>query len=194
MKNSELTFYTLFLVVAVLTASTLFGGCTEKEDVQQENDVLSPSEDVQENEGEGEGEEEGEEAMRKAVEEADAELIRRIRETNTDPVWIISGGYSEDEISFEGASALPDGSHIRTRLLFEGEPVNWWPSEPSVVRDKGWNVSVRLGEENAPEELEEGVYSLEAWEEGKPDEKKVFVLDLEHSPAPEMEGPRPEEI
>ncbi len=188
MKNSEPTLYTLFLVLAVVTASMLFGGCTEKEDVQQENDVLSPSEDVQENEGEMD-----EEAMRKAVEEADAELIRKIRETNMDPVLIINGGYSENEISFEGASALPDGIHIRTRLFFEGEPVNWWPSEPSVVRDRGWNVSVRLGEENAPEELEEGVYSLEAWEEGKPDEKKVFVLDLEHSPAPEMEGPRPKE-
>ena len=70
MKNNKLTPYTLFLIVAVLMASTFFGGCTEKEDVQQENDSLSPSEDMRENE-----EEMTEEAMRKAVDEADAKLI-----------------------------------------------------------------------------------------------------------------------
>jgi hypothetical protein len=88
----------------------------------------------------------------------------------------ITGG----TISFTGHTVLPDGTYLRTQLYADDNPEAWWPADEYIqVQDGQWQISVRLGENGAPENLEVGpLYVIEVWEDGNPSVMAEFHFDL----------------
>ena len=92
----------------------------------------------------------------------------------------ITGG----TISFTGHTVLPDGTYLQTQLYSDDTPEAWWPADECIqVQDGKWQISVRLGENGAPENLEVGpLYVLKVWENGNPSVMAEFPFDLTGPP------------
>jgi hypothetical protein len=90
--------------------------------------------------------------------------------------WIIVHGYS----------TLLDGTCLGTELWADGEPQTWWPGDTCVPVQKGaWQLSVRLGQDSAPAELDATAqYMVRAYQQGGPNIVSVFPFDLAGPPTP----------
>jgi hypothetical protein len=85
-------------------------------------------------------------------------------------------------IYLSGRSTIPAGECIRTELLADGKPVDWWPGDVCVEVDVGqWEMLVGLGHDNAPAQLPPGVqYEIHAWWPAQPDTVSTrFPFDLD---------------
>ena len=69
-------------------------------------------------------------------------------------------------IAVNGSAILPPDGCLRTELLENGQPVEWWPDESCVAPDPSgqWELVVPLGRAGAPNELNpQAEYEVHAW-------------------------------
>ena len=90
-------------------------------------------------------------------------------------------------VELTGTTTLPKGNCVYTQLGQDTVAVAWWPVGkcfPIEVPD--WQVSVPLGVEGAPAELDpDAAYCIHVWWPGTPDESMAeFDFDLTPPPAP----------
>jgi hypothetical protein len=91
-----------------------------------------------------------------------------------------------ERISVRGRSRLPDGTCLGTELWADGELQTWWPGDTCVpVQDRAWQLSVRLGQDGAPAELDATAqYMVRAYQQNGPNIVFVFPFDLAAPPTP----------
>lgn len=85
----------------------------------------------------------------------------------------------------QGQTDLPDGKCLITRLLADGENLDWWPGEVCVEVASGeWEILVPLGRRGAPSELDDTVqYEIRAWWSENPQEANTtFPFDVNGPP------------
>jgi hypothetical protein len=83
-----------------------------------------------------------------------------------------------DQLLIRGRSTLPDGACLEARLFAQGAPVDWWPELDCVpVEGHTWRISLPLGEDSVPAELD-AVYELRVWQPERPQEQAVLWFDL----------------
>lgn len=89
-------------------------------------------------------------------------------------------------IIVHGRSTLPDGTCLGTELWADGEPQTWWPGDTCVpVQNGAWQLSVRLGQDGAPAELDATAqYMVRAYQQDGPNIVSVFPFDLAGPPTP----------
>jgi hypothetical protein len=98
-------------------------------------------------------------------------------------VQVIAG----EEIVVRGRSTLPDGTCLGSELWADDELQEWWPGDACVPVDNGtWRMVVRLGEGDAPTQLDQSaLYILRAYEQDGADITAVFAFDLAGPPTAE---------
>jgi hypothetical protein len=91
-----------------------------------------------------------------------------------------------ESIAVHGQSTLPDGTCLGTELWADGVLQTWWPGETCVpVQDGAWQLSVPLGRDGVPVELEDTAqYVVRAYQQDGPNIVAVFPFDLAGPPAP----------
>lgn len=91
-----------------------------------------------------------------------------------------------ERISVRGRSTLPDGTCLGTELWADGELQTWWPGDTCVpVQDWAWQLSVSLGQDGAPAELDATAqYMVRAYQQNGPNIVSVFPFDLAAPPTP----------
>ena len=97
-------------------------------------------------------------------------------------VQVIAG----ERIIVRGRSTLPNGTCLETELYADGGLQSWWPAKTCVpVEDGTWQVSVPLGEGEAPVEVEAAIqYVVRAYQQDGPDIVSVFAFDVAGPPTP----------
>jgi hypothetical protein len=113
-------------------------------------------------------------------------------EGNTgDEILVIEGVRVEPgEIAFHGSTLLPDSTCLRSQLYVDvdvdDQPAPWWPAEECIsVQEGQWEVSVKLGQEGAPGELDALIqHKLVVWSRDDPSVESEFWFDLSGSPSP----------
>jgi hypothetical protein len=84
-------------------------------------------------------------------------------------------------VAISGRSTLPNGTHVQTYLLVDGQPADWWPAEQSIrVKDGSWRLTVALLEGGALPSLDTAaIYALRARQQDDPNvESEPFCFDL----------------
>jgi hypothetical protein len=76
-----------------------------------------------------------------------------------------------EAITFSGRTSVPQGECLYTELYGNDVLLSWWPvGKCFPVEGMDWEISVPLGEEGAPERLDQWVnYRLRVWWPGEPD-------------------------
>jgi len=89
-------------------------------------------------------------------------------------------------IHFCGYSNLPQGTYLQTQLYIGKDPEPWWPADKYVkVRDRRWQINVRLGEDGAPQAVRDDThYVFKVWEKDNPSVMATFSFDLIPPPSP----------
>lgn len=96
-------------------------------------------------------------------------------------VGISPGG----RILFRGGSTLPNGTCLLTQLSSRDKPVVWWPLDQcATVQGGRWQISVPLGEGEAPVELDATKsYELFVWQRDHPAVRSEnFIFDVAGPP------------
>lgn len=90
-------------------------------------------------------------------------------------------------ILFSGHSILLDGTLLQSQFYADDEPEEWWPGERYIeVQNGSWQITVRLGENGAPDALLVGPrYFFKVWEKDNPSVWGGIPFDLVGPPAPE---------
>jgi len=91
-----------------------------------------------------------------------------------------------ERITVRGRSTLPDGTCLGTELWADGELQTWWPGDTCVpVQDGAWQLSVLLGQDGAPVELNATAQCMvRAYQQNGPNIVSVFPFDLAGPPTP----------
>lgn len=98
---------------------------------------------------------------------------------------------TQDGITVSGASNLPDGACILTRLVDDRGDLDWWPAQTcATVTSGSWELAITFGQNNAPDQLESGeFYQLYAWQkDNEAIQADPFPLKL----APPMDAGQPD--
>lgn len=108
------------------------------------------------------------------------------------PSIAISGVQVQEHsyIHIRGQSDLPEGACILTQLEQEGEKVSWWPDGAcATVKNSQWQLTVQLGENGAPQDLDESAqYAIRAWyKDDRTIAAQHFPFDLQGPPAASTE-------
>jgi len=92
-----------------------------------------------------------------------------------------------EQIVVHGRSTLPDGTCLATELWAGSELQVWWPRNTCVpVQNRVWQLSVFLGQDGAPVELDAmAQYVLRAYQQNDPNVVVVFPFDLAGPPTPD---------
>lgn len=90
-------------------------------------------------------------------------------------------------IGFSGTTTLPGGECLNSELTQDGMPVEWWPVDQCFeISAQEWRISVALGTEDRPENLDgDTQYQLRVWWPSAPETVlDVFYFDLSAPPSP----------
>ncbi len=91
-------------------------------------------------------------------------------------------------IEIDGTAHLPPGSCLKTRLMENNLPVDWWPQDACISPDGAtWQMVVPLGRKGAPQALNpQAAYEVQAWWPDQPQETlDRLPFDLTPPPAPQ---------
>jgi hypothetical protein len=89
---------------------------------------------------------------------------------------------SDTQIAFHGKSTLPDGACINTKLLADGTPLPWWPSDSCVDQQQNtWELKVPLGDNKLQADVQ---YVLNAYQRDDQNVATTFAFDLSGPPMP----------
>jgi hypothetical protein len=91
-----------------------------------------------------------------------------------------------EQIAVHGQSTLPDDTCLGSELWAAGTRQSWWPGDACVLVQNGvWQMSVRLGSDGVPAELDPSAqYMLRVYQQNGPDIVSVFAFDLAGPPVP----------
>ncbi len=90
-------------------------------------------------------------------------------------------------ITFSGETTLPPGECLNSELTQDDALVEWWPNDQCfLVEAPDWRISVALGREDRPENLDSNAqYRLKVWWPSAPETVvDVFYFDLTPPPSP----------
>ncbi len=82
----------------------------------------------------------------------------------------LAGSAERRQLVVSGRAASPAASCVRTRLLINGTPASWWPTERCVfvINNGVWRLNVPLYGDDVPQPLPaDATYVVEAWLEGE---------------------------
>ncbi len=92
-----------------------------------------------------------------------------------------------EQINFSGRTSVPEGECLYSQLYQNETLVEWWPAGKCFpVTGMDWTISVSLGEEGVPEDLDRHAeYTLKVWWPGEPEvASNFFTFDLSSPPQP----------
>jgi hypothetical protein len=104
-----------------------------------------------------------------------------------DEILVVKGFRVESgEMTFHGSTLLPDGTCLLSQLYVDDRLASWWPAEECISVQQGqWEVSVKLGQEGAPDELDALIqHKLVVWSRDDPSIESEFWFDLSGPPSP----------
>jgi hypothetical protein len=90
-------------------------------------------------------------------------------------------------VELMGTTTLPEGNCVYTQFDEGATAAAWWPvGKCFPIEVPNWQISVPLGVEGAPSELDaEAAYRIRVWWPGAPDESLAeFDFDLTPPPGP----------
>lgn len=90
---------------------------------------------------------------------------------------------SDLQIEIRGTSTLPDNTCLHTKLIADGKPVSWWPTDRCTsLKDGKWKLAVQL---QADQEIQADIqYMVRVFQTSNPEDISSLAFDLSGPLAP----------